>query len=284
MACGARLLLYATDTKTTGSALRQCQDDQSGGTSIPDTVKALRHCHAWGPSWAAPDEGRTPMPPGRTVDRIRFGDLGPLVTAGNMVLVQIVYEKLGKFREQFSFVGGHALTLDAYDITRGFYAVDTIPKPGSAYKGRWIPSAVIRDATDAMSGSGWVYAAWAKPKATPTPPEEDAMPDFYIDPSGAIGTVTVTDDGVALIDVQTGEHTAIKRGTVRNVFCESTVRGGRFDGEPGWMVELGERAKVLLKRNASKLSPTNPPAAPKPRKVVVTVDGVKVTPEGTVTL
>jgi hypothetical protein len=180
LACGARLLLYATDTKTTGSALRQCQDDQSGGTSIPDTVKALRHCHDWGPSWAAPDEGRTPMPPGRTVDRIRYGDLGPLVTAGNMVLVQIVYEKLGKFREQFSFVGGHALTLDAYDIERGFYAVDPIPKPGSGYKGRWIPEAVIRDATDAMSGSGWVYAAWAKPKATPPPPEEDM--DIYATP------------------------------------------------------------------------------------------------------
>jgi hypothetical protein len=206
-----------------------------------------------------------------------------------MVLVQIVYERLGKYREQFSFVGGHALTLDAYDIERGFYPVDPIPKPGSGYKGRWIPSAVIRDATDAMSGSGWVYAAWAKPKATPPPPEEDM--DIYATPgrisyTAPVGTPVYRNPG----DAQPAA--TIPDGAKR---FDGVVHPGKADGsgpDKSWTGLDGisddptrtEPARIGWVRTSALRDPKPIVAAPKSRKVVVTVDGVKVTPDGTVTL
>lgn len=179
---GARLLRYATGINVTGSAVRAKQSDQSGGTSIPDIMRALHNGWSLEPSWASPDDsngGRSARPANRVATYIGAANLKGLLGQGYMVIVQGDYGNLPlRYREQASFTDDHAFTVDAYAVRSGVpsvYVVDTIPRASEHYEGRWIPLTALLAYAYGLAGQGRIYAAWAKP---PKPAPEDDMEAF----------------------------------------------------------------------------------------------------------
>ena len=166
-ASAARLARYERGITITGGAVRARQSDQTGGTSIPDVMRGLHNGWSIEPKWAAPNDsnGRgDPIPANRTGDYISPTRLQGLLRDGYMVLVQGDYGALPiTYREQANFTDDHAFTVDAYEAGRGYYVVDTLPRNGSGYKGRWIPTLYIHRYAYALAGSGRIFAAWTRP-------------------------------------------------------------------------------------------------------------------------
>lgn len=179
----ARLARYAFGIVTTGGRIRACQSDQSGGTSLPDVLRALRNCFGKTVSWAAPNDsndGLNSPPPGRVADWITPARLVDLLEAGYMAMVQGDYGDLPlAYREQASFVADHTFTVDATRVQSGArqaYIVDTIPKYGTGYDGRWIPWSALMRYAHGLAGAGRIYAAWAKPAKAATEDEMYSIP------------------------------------------------------------------------------------------------------------
>lgn len=168
---GARLLLYGRGIRTTGSKVRAQQSDQSGGTSIPDIMRALHRGWSFEPQWAAPNDsnsGRDPIPANRESDWITETKARSLLLDGFMLIWQGDYGNLPlQYREQAGFTDDHAFTVDAFRNTPTFgpeyYVVDTIPRPSEDYDGRWIPRSALIAYSNGLSGAGRIYAAWARP-------------------------------------------------------------------------------------------------------------------------
>jgi hypothetical protein len=239
MASGARLLRYATGATTTGSKLRERQSDQEGGTSLPDTIRALIKGHGWNPAWASPDDG--PRPPGRVAQSISLTKLDALLAEGHMVILQGNYNVMSrKFREQASPLkggGGHALTIDAVDPARGYYVVDTIPRKGK-YEGRWIPAAEIQRYATGLAGAGQAWAAWARPAnvttgpTTPTPESGRSRGLAFSILSERRGIATVQGPKHALIRTWDNHHVAIAEGARKVVLAECRL-DEPLDHHPG---------------------------------------------------
>jgi hypothetical protein len=107
-----------------------------------------------------------------------------------MVLVQGDYGNLPTaYREQVTFRDDHAFTVDKRRGTgqaKQAYVVDTIPRAGSGYKGRWIPWGALMSYAHGLAGSGRIYAAWARP--LPDTGTEDALEAFSIPQNPSIAT------------------------------------------------------------------------------------------------
>lgn len=170
-ASAARLLWYGTGIRASGSSVRSRQSDQSGGTSIPDVMRALHNGWSCEPFWAAPNDSNSGVNPsipanhqGGFVTEIHLRNL---LAQGYMVLTQGDYGNLPiLYREQKNFLGDHAFTIDTYNSAKAYYVVDTLPKPGSGYNGRWVPAAALRSYWFGLAGNGKIYAAWIKPPAS----------------------------------------------------------------------------------------------------------------------
>lgn len=176
-ASGARLMRYATGTNVSGGAVRSHQSDQSGGTSIPDVMRALHNGWSFEPVWASSNDsngGGSPQPANKVSGWIDADRLQALLGKGYMVMLQGDYGDLPvKYREQTTFRDDHCFTLDSFDKTApgltgaGYYAVDTIPRAASGYDGRWIPLVAIHSYAYGLAGTGRFYAAWARPASLP---------------------------------------------------------------------------------------------------------------------
>lgn len=189
----ARLRRYMTGVPTTGTQVRVNQSDQVGGISIPDALCALRRmAPIVRPNWAAPyDTTAKPNPINRISGATTSAGIIHLLEEGYMVVMQGDYGNLPvEWREQKTFTGDHAFTLDAVfgtTSTRAGYVVDTIPHYGTGYQGRVIPWTALMQYAYGLAGNGRIYAAWGKPPAPPKPPTEKWEAVIHPKPGDADG-------------------------------------------------------------------------------------------------
>jgi hypothetical protein len=160
LAAGAMLARLGWGIVTTGGILRTLQNDQQGGTDLGDLGTALWRGYGVAPSWGA----------------ITSAQLRRLVGAGYGAVVHGLY---GVFQPpqnlQPSFKGPHAIYVDAFypgssNTPAAYYVIDPLHKPGSGYRGEWMPAALVEAFAQGLGGpSGRIVAAWAFP-AGGTPP------------------------------------------------------------------------------------------------------------------
>jgi hypothetical protein len=151
LAAGAMLARSAFGIRTSGSRLRQLQDDQSGGTSLAELQTALYRGYGVTVVWNAitPDQ------------------LHALLTVGAGVVVQGDYSRIpADWRLQRSFAGGHAIYLDGYipgweGQPAAYFVIDPLGR--GRYAGAWWHAAVVEDFAVSFAGRGRVAAAWAPP-------------------------------------------------------------------------------------------------------------------------
>lgn len=173
MASGAMLAELAFGVRTTGTVLRNHQNDREGGTGLDDLQLALQNA---------------------VKGTIRIGNIGvqqlrKLSGAGYGVVLQGLYSHASKYTLQPSFRGGHAIYVDGFVPADAhhpglYWVIDPIARQSSGYKGRWWTADVLEDFAAAWAGAGRVSAAWAPPLTGLgfTIPDD---PDFLdLEPSG----------------------------------------------------------------------------------------------------
>jgi hypothetical protein len=139
---------------TTGGILRTLQDDQLGGTDLGDLTTALWRGYGVSPAWGA----------------ISTLQLRRLVGSGYGAVIHGLYGAIKPpFNIQPSFTGPHAIYIDAYypgtrTTPPAYYVIDPLHKPGSGYRGEWMPASLVETFAQALGGpSGRIMAAWAFP-------------------------------------------------------------------------------------------------------------------------
>ena len=150
LAAGAMLALIAFGVVTTGTVLRENQDDQVGGAGLDDLTLAR----------GAPITTRSR--PARWACAIWLA-----AGAGYGVVIQGKYSEVPPaLRLQRDFLGGHAIDLDGYfagdaDTPAAFYVIDPLGRPD--YPGSRWPAPVIEAFGCKLSGTARIWSAWAPP-------------------------------------------------------------------------------------------------------------------------
>lgn len=216
MAAGAMLARLAYGLSTTGSQLRSLQSDKrDSGTTLANLEEALQKGSGVG-------FGR--------------GAISPLVFralmyagAGAVVIVDYGQVPIG-LREQSTFLGPHAIYVDAYrgsGVDAAYYVMDPMGQSWKGHVGAWWPAEGLERAAMELSGgsllSSWAFARGlvphdypslpradypssdpTNPAATPPPPL-DALP--YAPRSGdATAAARVGDDLRPRTPPETAEH------------------------------------------------------------------------------
>jgi hypothetical protein len=154
LAAGAMLARLGWGIVTTGGILRTLQDDQVGGTDLGDLSTALWRGYGVSPAWGA----------------VSPRQLRSLIEAGYGAVVHGLYGVIQPpFNIQPSFRGPHAIYIDAFfpgssRTGPAYYVIDPLHKPGSGYRGEWMPASLVEEFAMALGGpSGRIMAAWAFP-------------------------------------------------------------------------------------------------------------------------
>lgn len=152
LASGAMLARLGFGIVTSGSELRQFQDQSSGGTTLGDLQQALHNRFG-------ADIQRGLLTPAQ---------LRQLLRAGWGAVVQGTYGVLPPTLSlEPSFHAGHAVYVDGYvppsgGVEGAFYVMDPIGQLG-AYDGAWWPEHVLADFATAFSGTDGILTAWVHP-------------------------------------------------------------------------------------------------------------------------
>jgi hypothetical protein len=161
LAAGAMLARLGWGIVTTGGILRTLQDDQVGGTDLGDLTTALWRGYGVSPAWGA----------------VTNLQLRRLIESGYGAVVHGLYGVIRPpYNIQPTFKGPHAIYIDAFfpgSSRQGpaYYVIDPLHKPGSGYRGEWMPASLVEEFALALGGpSGRIMAAWAFPVGG-TPPE-----------------------------------------------------------------------------------------------------------------
>jgi len=172
MAAGAMLARLAYGIPTTGTQLRSLQSNQVfGGTTLGNLEEALQN--GWGVGFHR-----------GAISATLFRAL-MYAGAGAVIIVNYGAAPVG-LREQPSFLGAHAMYVDAIDFSGPeprYYVMDPIGRPWRGYHGAWWPADALEHAAKAFSvGSivaSWEFAGGQVPKNYPPLPTTNFPPSEH---------------------------------------------------------------------------------------------------------
>ncbi|HEY6058489.1 MAG TPA: hypothetical protein VIV06_10680, partial [Candidatus Limnocylindrales bacterium] len=187
MASGAMLARLTFGILTTGSQLRSLQDDQEGGTSLPDLETAVGR--GWGVEFSH--------------GILSAVQLRALLFAGAGAEIVGLYGEIPlELRLQANFTAAHAIYLDGFrepgpEGPAAYYVIDPIGRPSRGYRGGWWPADIVERFALAL-GFGGIASAWGfaggvvpephpilPPSAYPTAPSQSPSPGQSLSPSGS---------------------------------------------------------------------------------------------------